>query len=107
MNIAPCRACGQQVSVQAPACPHCGQPSPTPRIANAQQNAQIRSGAILVGLLVLCFFGWRYSCNSFRDFSKEKDRESCEKNLSYYENFCKVYPNECVTESARKKARCE
>ena len=29
MPLQPCRECGQQVSTEAPACPHCGVPQPT------------------------------------------------------------------------------
>jgi len=29
MALEPCRECGQQVSTEAPTCPHCGVPSPT------------------------------------------------------------------------------
>ncbi len=29
MTLTPCRECGQQVSTEAPACPHCGVVNPT------------------------------------------------------------------------------
>ncbi len=33
MALVPCRECGQQVSTEAPACPHCGVPQPVPAAA--------------------------------------------------------------------------
>lgn len=47
MSVAPCRACGQQVSVQAPACPHCGHPSAQRRGAGSKIVAYVLAGLML------------------------------------------------------------
>ena len=38
MALVPCRECGQQVSTEAPACPHCGVPQPVPVAAAGSQS---------------------------------------------------------------------
>jgi len=39
MTLTPCRECGQQVSTEAPSCPHCGVPDPTRGFAEAEAAA--------------------------------------------------------------------
>lgn len=42
MALQPCRECGQEVSREARACPHCGAADPTGAIAQAARNAAVQ-----------------------------------------------------------------
>lgn len=42
MALSPCRECGQQVSSEAPACPHCGVPDPSEAAAAQAQEDRLQ-----------------------------------------------------------------
>lgn len=105
-HLEPCRACGLPISTQAGACPRCGQPLPTVAVQNQAQSNQVRAGATLTIILLICFGGYWYSCENYKDFSRKEDQKFCKEWLGYYENFCKVYPDHCA-EGPRKLAKCD
>ena len=51
MALEPCRECGQQVSTEAAACPHCGTRDPTGKVKQKLQQQQKRAtkGCLMVG----------------------------------------------------------
>lgn len=49
MAMKPCRECGEQVSTQAKACPHCGTPHP------ANKAALLGSGLTALGCVLTLF----------------------------------------------------
>lgn len=59
MTLHPCRECGQQVSTQAAACPHCGAPGPAAgrpvasRPSTAAKRRPLTTGGLIVLFLVV------------------------------------------------------
>lgn len=64
-----CPDCGQSVSTEAPACPHCGKPNlnaqgPNAEIKKAQAAVQVATGEVVIaanGCLTF-FFAWLLLC---------------------------------------------
>lgn len=61
------------------------------------------AGGIVV--LLALGFGW-YAYSVYDKGMKEADTEFCQKNLEYFQDFCKTNPDHCK-EGPKKKARCE
>lgn len=74
---------------------------PDPEAAKRRSSAAAML-CVLFGISAL--FVWQ-GCSSLKDSMKESDAKFCRENLSYYENFCTVYPASC-TEGARALAKC-
>ena len=49
MTLTPCRECGQQVSNEAPSCPHCGVPDPAKAALEAREQAKRRLDEAMPG----------------------------------------------------------
>lgn len=64
MAIKPCRECGQQVSTEAAACPHCGVPSPTgaPPRPEPQPQPQVIVEGTSVGRVATGVFSGILGC---------------------------------------------
>jgi len=75
---------------------------PDARAAKQRRGAQLALLAI-VGTLA---FGWWYACNSYSRSSSNYDAKFCAENLSYYETYCRDWPDHCK-EGPRKLARCD
>lgn len=58
-----------------------------------------------VGGVCIALF-WAWLILDGRAQVRNDNAEFCAKNLAYYENLCKEWPDHCA-EGARKKARCE
>jgi len=64
-----CPDCGQSLSTEAPACPHCGKPNlnaqgPNAELKNAQAAVQVAKGEVVIaanGCLTF-FFAWLLLC---------------------------------------------
>lgn len=71
-----------------------------------QNRAPLR--AVLGGLVFLATVGViaLETCSSYKKSSDAYDADYCAQNLTYYENFCKAWPDNCK-EGARKLARCK
>jgi len=107
MALVSCSECAKKVSAEASVCPGCGHPVPPTQEAVAEaKRKQSSAGLTLLVLLAVCFgFLW-YCCNSVKESTKALDAKSCHEWLSYYETFCKSYPEKC-TEGPRKLAKCD
>jgi ribosomal protein L37E len=53
MTLTPCRRCGQQVSTEAPACPHCGVPDPVESIPSEERATKRTESGSLFGAFLL------------------------------------------------------
>ncbi len=80
MALIPCPACAKEVSIQAPACPHCGHPiaAPAPAAPTAAPSQQPGCGVgclvLLTIILVILFFSNPSQESLERQINRSLDR---------------------------------
>lgn len=70
MALEPCRECGEQVSTNAPKCPHCGTTTPAPSTMERNRNTTL-IGCTAITLIPIAFFF--YVCADIKSSSPATD----------------------------------